>query len=370
MLIQKIELFHIRLPLKTPFKTAKAALHFRETLIIKVTDEQKNTGYGEVVAFKEPFYTGETLAQAKGALVTTYIPQLSRKEVVHPFDIHDRLSPLYPMAAAGLENALLDLYGRANQKSVMKVVFDEETSSDIFSGIVLGDGSIHQLTSDIGRYLAEGYGRFKIKIRPEDGFSKLCAIREKYPDIPLLADANRSYQINQLEAIRALDVFQLLCLEEPLDCADFRVFRDLQKEMATPICLDESIQTMDQLKAAAALGAFQVLNIKIGRVGGLYYAKKMIQFCRENGIRYWVGSMLESGVSKILHVHLASLKDTYIPGDLSPSQRYFENDIIHPEISAQNGKIHVPQGFGLGVAIDEDALKRYTVDYFPAAKSA
>jgi O-succinylbenzoate synthase len=266
------------------------------------------------------------------------------------------------MTVAGLENALLDLYGRRNQKSVMKVVFDEETNDNIFAGIVLGDGDSHHITDNIGKYLAEGYVRFKVKIRPEDGFSKLSAIREKYPDIPLLADANRSYRQNQRDAIRALDRFDLLCIEEPLDCTDFKVFRDLQKEMATPVCLDESIQTLDQLKAASQLNACRAINIKIGRLGGLFHVKEMIHFCRENGIHYWIGSMLESGVSKILHVQLASLKDTFIPGDLSPSERYFEKDLITPEITARDGIIHVPKGFGLGVAVDEKVLEKLTVD--------
>jgi len=148
-----------------------------------------------------------------------------------------------------------------------------------------------------------------------------------------------------------------------LNSENFLEYQKLQKELRTPICLDESIQTVNDLKTAILLKAFKVLNIKVGRVGGIYYAKQMIDLCRENDIKYWIGSMVESGISKILHVHLAGLNDTYIPGDLSSSKRYFKKDIIKPEIIARNGIIKVPKGYGLGVEIDEATLREYTIDY-------
>jgi O-succinylbenzoate synthase len=179
----------------------------------------------------------------------------------------------------------------------------------------------------------------------------------------LLADANKSYKFQQIDELKKFDELNLLCIEEPLDSMDFLEYQRLQKELKTPICLDESIQTINDLITAIELKAFKVLNIKIGRVGGLYYAKKMIELCRKNNIEYWVGSMVESGISKILHVHLASLKDTNIPGDLSSSNRYFKRDIIKPEIIVKNGIIKVPEGYGLGVDIDKASLKNYTIDY-------
>ena len=138
-----------------------------------------------------------------------------------------------------------------------------------------------------------------------DGFKKLRAIREIYPSIQLLIDANRSYNFDQINEIKKLDEFNLICIEEPLNSKDFLEYQILQKELNTPICLDESIQTIKNLKSAIALNAFKVLNIKIGRVGGIYYAKQMIDLCRKNNIKYWVGSMVESGISKILHVHIS-----------------------------------------------------------------
>jgi len=363
MKIEKIELFHIKMPLNFNFKTSQTSIKYRETIVIKVEDELQNKGYGEVVSFNEPFYTNETLVVSKQILVNEYIPKLIHKVMNHPYDIHKCIGITYPMALAGLENSLIDLYARQNKQSIMKLVFNEDTNEKIYAGVVLGDLDIPILIKQIEDCQKEGYIRFKIKIKPKDGFIKLKAIRKNYPNIQLLADANKSYKFDQINELKKLDVLNLLCIEEPLISLDFLTYQKLQKELQTPICLDESIQTINDLKIAIKFKAFKVVNIKVGRVGGLYYAKRMIDLCRENNIKYWIGSMVESGISKILHVHLASLNDTYIPGDLSSSKRYFKKDIIKPEIIVENGIIKVPKGYGLGVEIDEDILKHYTIDY-------
>lgn len=363
MQINKIELFHIKIPLKFTFKTSQTSMKYRETIIIKVEDELRNNGYGEVVAFNEPFYTNETLVVSKQVLINEYIPKILDKVMNHPFEIHKYIDVTYPMALAGLENALVDLYARRNKQSIMGLVFNEETNDEIDAGVVLGDHDISSIIKQIEVYQKEGYNRFKIKIKPEDGFIKLKAITEHYPKLQLLADANKSYNLEEINELKKLDELNLLCIEEPLASVGFLAYEKLQKELLTPICLDESIQTIDDLKTAIKLKAFKVLNIKVGRVGGIYYVKQMIELCRENNIKYWIGSMVESGVSKILHVHLASLKDTYIPGDLSSSNRYFEKEIIKPKIIAENGIIKVPKGYGLGVEIDETTLNNYTIDY-------
>lgn len=363
MKLKKIELFHIRIPLNFFFKTAKASMEYRETIILKITDEFGNKGYGEVVAFNEPFYTNETLMESKKILMKRYIPTLINKELIHPFDIHKFIGTSYPMTLAGLENALVDLFAKVQKKSIIDFVFNEVTNNEVYGGIVLGDLDTYTLIKLIKDYLKDGYIRFKLKVKPEDGFKKLKAIRAVFPDLQLLADANKSYNLEQIEQLKKLDELNLLCIEEPLDTSDFLQYQLLQKELKTPICLDESIQTIEDLTLGIKLKSFQVLNLKIGRVGGLYYAKEMINLCRENDIKYWIGSMVESGVSKILHVHLSSLKDVYIPGDLSSSQRYFEKDIINPEIIAESGKIKIPKGHGLGVEIDEALLNNYTIEY-------
>lgn len=363
MWIKKIEVFHLSMPMKFAFKSSQAMLNHRETLVIKVTDELGNSGFGEVVAFNEPFYTQETLPHSKEVLLLHLLPQLLEKEIHHPFEIHSWLDSSYPMAVAGVENALLDGFARRQQRSIMETVFPEETRDMIYGGMVLGDLEIMTLLAQIEEYLQEGYVRFKIKIKPEDGFAKLQMIREKYPDLMLLADANRSFRAEQISELEKIDELGLLCLEEPLASGDLAAYQRLQEQMTTPLCLDESIQTIGDLKEAIDLRACQVVNLKVGRVGGMAYVKQMIEVCRKHKIHYWIGSMMESGISKILHVHLASLKDNYIPGDLSSSRRYFARDVIQPEIIVDKGRIQVPKGPGLGVEIDEDALNYYTIDH-------
>ncbi|ACL18541.1 Mandelate racemase/muconate lactonizing protein [Desulfitobacterium hafniense DCB-2] len=362
MRIEKSEVFHLNMPMKFSFKSAQTILNQRETLVIKVTDELGHSGFGEAVAFKEPFYTGETLPRAKEVLLQHLLPRLLGREIPHPFAIHSWPDLGYPMAVAGVENALLDGFARRQQQPIMDAVFHEETQARIYGGMVLGDLEPATLLRQIEDYLQEGYVRFKIKIKPGDGFAKLQRVREKYPDLMLLADGNRSFQAEQLPELREMDQLGLLCLEEPLASGNLVSYQRLQEQMRTPLCLDESIQTKADLIQAAELRACQAVNLKVGRVGGLAYVKEMIEICRKRKIHYWIGSMMESGISKILHVHLASLKDNYIPGDLSSSRRYFARDVIRPEITVQRGLIQVPRGPGLGVEIDEEALKYYTVD--------
>lgn len=363
MKIQTIELFHIRLPLLFTFKTSKSAMRHRDTIVVKSTDELGNVGFGEVVSFDEPFYTQETLHVSTRILVEQYIPYILQNAILHPFDIHRFFKPEYPMALAGFENSLADAYAKRNHLPIMKLLFDETLQSEIPSGVVLGDLETPALLVEIEKYLAEGTSRIKLKISPQTAIEKMIAVRKRFPSLALLADANQSFSLQDLPILQALDQFDLLCIEEPLLSGDIHEYQAIQTKIRTPICLDESILSLEQLEKAIALQAFQVLNVKTGRLGGLFYAKKMIESCRMHGIRYWIGSMLESGISKILHVHLASLSDTWIPGDLSSSNRYFSEDLIAPEIVAKEGKIPVPQGVGLGVEINEDALSRYAMKH-------
>lgn len=362
MWIEKIEVFHLSMPMKFSFKSSQAMLNQRETLVIKVTDELGNSGFGEVVAFNEPFYTQETLPHAKEVLLHRFLPQLLEREIRHPFEIHSWLDLSYPMAVAGVENALLDGFSRRLQQSIMETVFPEETQDTIYGGMVLGDLDLATLLRQIEEYLQEGYVRFKIKIKPEDGFDKLRMVREEYPDLMLLADANRSFSTDQIPELIKIDDLGLLSLEEPLISGDLAAYQRLQEQMTTPLCLDESIQTVEDLMEAIEFKACRVVNLKVGRVGGMAYVKEMIEVCRKHKVHYWIGSMMESGISKILHVHLASLNDNYIPGDLSSSRRYFDKDVIQPEITVDKGRIQVPKGPGLGVEVDEEVLNYYSID--------
>lgn len=361
MRIKAAELIHVRLPMKFVFQTAKAALPIRETLIIKLTDESGCCGYGECAAFTEPFYTRETLARSKQKLLWGYIPDLLDKEITHPFDIH-KWNWRYPMAAAGIEAALLDLYARSREENMVSLIFHEELRPEVELGMVLGDLPYEELAMEVGRWEIAGCRRFKIKIKPQDGFERMERLVKEFPQISFLADANRSFQLSQIEEVKKLDNLGLLCIEEPFSFRNIEECRGLQTYIKTPICLDESVQTMGELERAYRLDAFRMLNVKVGRLGGLYYAKKMIEFCREKNLEYWIGSMVESGISKIMHIQLAGLSDTAMPGDLSDSNRYFTEDLIIPGISFKQGRMKIPRSPGLGVEIDQDVLKKYAVE--------
>ncbi|MCQ2559674.1 MAG: o-succinylbenzoate synthase [Clostridia bacterium] len=360
MKIKRVILYHVDLPLKFVFKTAQESLSHRETLILKVFDTEGNYGYGEAVAFTTPFYTEETLAKSLQVLKDDYIPQILNREIEHPFAIHALLDRRFPMAVAGLENALLELWAKNSQKNLLAALFPEKFREYIEMGLVLGDLPYPELAEKIREYRAAGCRRFKIKIKPEDGYQRISQVVRDFPDLQLAVDANRSYNLSQLQEVKKFDALPLLCLEEPF--ARIENYPQLQSQLQTPICLDESIQSMEQLKKAAELNLFRVLNIKIGRLGGLYYVRQMIDFCRQNSLQYWIGSIVESGISKILHVGLAALPDTYMAGDLSDSCRYFAEDLIEPAIAFVGGKMQVPQGIGLGVQIKEQILAQYTLE--------
>lgn len=364
MIVKSVEVFHVTLPMKFEFKTAKAALRDRETLVVRIKDELGHVGYGEIVAFSEGFYTEERIVDAKKVLAEKYLRRLVGRSLGHPFEIHEIIDNSFPMTVAGLENALLDLYAKRHGIFVLDSVFQEEICTEITAGVTIGDLDVSEMIEQIKAYLNQGYMRFKVKIRPESSIDKLKRIKDVFPSIQLLADANRSFRMSDLPELEAIDTLNLLCIEEPLVESEYLQYPTLQAHLKTPICLDESIASEEALKHAIHSRAFRMLNLKIGRVGGLYHAQKMIDLCRANNIGFWIGSMIESGISKMLHVYLAGLKDTCIPGDLSASCRYFEKDLIRPGIQVCDGKIGINKGIGLSVEIDEAYLISQTIDYF------
>ncbi len=362
MRIKEVTIYHVDMPMKFTFQTAKETLDHRESIILEVVDESGQSGYGETVSFTSSFYTKETLDISWEILKEKYIPQILRKEIQHPFDIHQWFGRQCPMAVAGLENALLDLYAKKRNENLIESVFREKVKSEIDLGIVLGDLQIQELLYKVDEYHKQGCKRIKIKVKPEDGYEKMHKVVSYFPDVSFAADANRSFHISQFNDVMKFDRLGLLCMEEPFMVDSIEECRNMQQRIKTPICLDESIQTMEDLKKAASCNAFQILNIKIGRVGGIFYVKQMIEYCRKHKIGYWIGSMVESGISKILHTQLAALKDTYMAGDLSDSGRYFEKDFIIPEISFRNGKMKYPEGAGLGIQVDKTSIIKQAVE--------
>ena len=358
MKIALVEIYVIQMPLKVPFLTHLGAVKVREGIIIKITNKDGVSGFGEGVAFSTPWYTEETVKTSLHMITDFLIPQLQKNPIHHPEEASRLFSSIRRnhMAKAAIETALWDLFARSQSQQLSRILGGSR--SVIASGVVVATDSTVKALQQIDQYLADGYQRVKVKINPKQDYSLLSEIRRFYPDLPIIADANSAYTLKDIDRIKALDDFNLLMIEQPLDYDDILEHAFLQKEIKTPICLDESIVSYDDARKAIEFGSCQVINIKVGRVGGLYEAKRIHDYCFEKGVPVWCGGMIEFGISRAHNIALASLPGFSIPGDISASNRFWEEDIITPEVNVTNGFIQVPAGPGFGFEINEKRLQQ------------
>lgn len=358
MKMHSITLYVISKPLKLPFTTHLETVVNRESIIVELTDFNGLKGYGEVVAFSSPWYTEETVKTAFHMLKDFFIPLLKNNPVHHP----DQVTPLLdkfrrnPMAKAGLEMAYWDLFAKRQGVSLASLIGGTQTK--IPSGVVVATSSLEEAYRQIEKYMESGYQRVKLKISPGHDVEVIEPIRYRYPDLAIMADANSAYSLEDVQRLKALDSYQLLMIEQPLAHDDIIEHAKLQRQIKTPICLDESIVTYDDARNAIELGSCKVINLKIGRVGGLLTSKKIHDLAVETGIKVWVGGMVEFGISRAHNIALASLPGFTIAGDISASSRYWEEDITLPEVVVENGFINVPTGNGIGFAINERSLEQ------------
>ncbi|KAA0543158.1 o-succinylbenzoate synthase [Bacillus sp. BGMRC 2118] len=361
MKIKSVTIYQVKLQLIAPFAASYGEMSDREALIIEVMDESGRSGWGECVAFSLPWYTEETVKTAYHMLEDFLIPLLKSKNFAHPSEFVNEMN-IYKrnnMAKASIEGALWDLYGKQQGKSLSELWGG--TRMEIEAGVVVGLGAIEEMSSKIEQHLEEGYKRFKVKIKPGSDYQLLKQLRERFPSLPLMADANSAYTLQDLDMLKALDEFHLMMIEQPLGSDDMIDHAELQRTVKTPICLDESIISSEDARKAIQLGSTKVINIKMGRVGGALEAIKIHDICREAEVPVWCGGMLETGISRAHNIALASLPQFTIPGDISASSRYWKKDIIQPEVKVINGKIKVPSTPGLGVEVDTEQLRFYTV---------
>lgn len=346
------------MPLKEPFLTHLGAVEVREGIIIKINNSDGVSGFGEGVAFSTPWYTEETVKTSLHMITDILIPLLQKNPINHPAQVSQLFSSVRRnnMAKAALETALWDLYAKSTSQTLSKTL--EGTRSIVASGVVVATGSTTNALQQIDRYLQEGYQRIKVKISPKLDYSLLSEIRREYPDLAIMADANSAYTLADIDRIKALDDFNLMMIEQPLNFDDILEHALLQKEIKTPICLDESICSFDDARKAIEFGSCKVINIKVGRVGGLNEAKRIHDYCFEKGIPVWCGGMIEFGISRAHNISLASLPGFSIPGDISSSHRFWEEDIITPEVNVQNGSVAVPSSPGIGFEINEKRLQQ------------
>ena len=361
MNIHSIKLSIISMPLRSPFSSHLETVTEREAIIVEITGKDGFKGYGEGVAFSSPWYTEETVKTSYHMLKDYLIPLLKQSPVKHPLEVSNRFSVYRRnhMAKAALETALWDLY--AKRQSVTLSSLLGSSTKEIPAGVVVATASLPEAIKQTENYLAEGFTRVKIKISPENDLVYVPELRKRFPSLELMADANSAYSLEDIDRLKALDEYNLLMIEQPLAYDDIIDHSVVQKELTTPICLDESIVTFDDARKAIQLGSCKVINIKIGRVGGLGTAKKIHDFCKEKEIPVWCGGMIEFGISRAHNIALASLPGFTIPGDISGSNRYWDEDIIDPEIKVNNGYISIPNESGIGFQINKERMKKVTV---------
>jgi len=359
--IEKVELRTVRLPLNEPFETSFGSIDSRLIFLVSITADG-TTGWGEVVAAEEPHYSYETVGTATHVIRDYLAPAMLSDRLADLTDLAIRFSSFrgHNMAKAGLELAYMDLLGQLTGQSLSQLIAG--TRSSIPVGVSLGiQPSFEHLLDRVNRYLSLGYRRIKLKIKPGWDVGIVRDVRRHHPDIVLSVDANSAYTISDGNYLKQLDEFRLLMIEQPLDHDDLIDHAKFQAAMRTAICLDESITGIQRTQQALDLKSCQIINIKIGRVGGYSQALAIHDHCYSRKIPVWCGGMLESGIGRAHNIALASLPGFVLPGDISASSRYFARDVIVPEVSVSpDGIVEVPTGYGIGFEVDFDYINAKT----------
>lgn len=364
--LSQIRLREIHLPLREPFRISSGVVSNRRILLLELTDASGVTVWSECVAGESPNYTPETIDTAWIAISQWVAPRVLGVEYEHPGEVHIALDKDFRghnMAKAGVE---MGMWAVAAVKAGLPLSrFIGGTRSSIATGISLGiQRSPAALVDKARAAVAEGYRKVKIKIMPGSDVEFVRAAREELgPDAPLMADANNAYTLDDIDRLALLDSLDLMMIEQPLAWDDLVRHAELQKRLQTPVCLDESITSLDRAMDMHTLGSGRIINIKPGRVGGFGPSIAIHDFCEQHGYPVWCGGMFESGVGRSYNVALASLPNFTKPGDVSPSARYWERDVVTPEWTMDStGMVKVPLDRpGIGVDVDLDRIDDLTV---------
>lgn len=402
--IEKVVLYHVRLPFKRPFATARGVLDMRDTLIVEVIDHMGRTGLGECASFTTDWYLPETLPQDARLLRGLLVPLVCESAFMHPREV-SQMFAAYPMAAAcpmacaSLEMAIWDLFGKIEQKSLPQLINEEyayiasKKNLDVLprefvgvhyvaAGAVVGMGSPAETVEVVRACVEAGYRRVKLKIAPGQGFASVSAVRETFPELLISLDANQSFKMGDLDELRSYDALNPIWIEEPIDLGPreagaygeesaFLRLASLQRTMKTPVCLDESFVDVDGAYRALKFPELKNIAIKIGKFGGIEPALKFVLAAQLRGCRVWMGGMYDTGISKRAHAAFQTLPGLHTPGDVGATSRYFDYDVTLPKYEAEGGFVTLnDQGFeaGLGCKLDEGVLDDVLVRYIVLGK--
>jgi O-succinylbenzoate synthase len=355
--IDRLRLRLVRLPLVAFFETSFGRV-YDKTFILVTLEGDGIQGLGECVADVDPYYSSETNGTAWHIIKDFLAPLILGRTFGDPRDVFPALARVrgHNMAKAAIEMASWDLAARAADVPLSRLLGG--TRAEIASGVSIGiQDSLDQLAEKIRTELDAGYRRIKIKVKPGWDVAAVEMVRARFGGIPLMVDANAAYTLEDAAHLAALDRFDLMMIEQPLAYDDIRDHAALQGRIATPICLDESIHSVAAAEEAITLGACRIINIKPGRLGGHAQSIRVHDLCAARGVPLWHGGMLESGIGRAHNIHLASLPNFTLPGDISASARYYAEDLTEP-FTLVDGQIEVPRGPGLGVTVRADVLKQ------------
>jgi O-succinylbenzoate synthase len=362
MRIERIEIRHTKMELVSAFETSMGVETHEEHIMVRV-DGDGVTGWGECVVEEAPLYSSETVQTAWHVLRDFLIPGVLGRKISRVDDAIALGAKFrgHRMAKAGLESALWDALAKAKSVSLSKMLGG--TRERVPVGVSVGlQATPEALVKKVGQHLEEGYRRIKIKIAPGRDIALVKALRKEFPKILLQVDANSAYELSDVDVFRAMDDYDLLLIEQPLSYEDIYDHSKLQRKLKTPICLDESIHTLADARAALELESCRVINIKPGRVGGFTESVAIHDCCASRNIPVWHGGMLESGIGRAGNVALASLPNFTLPGDISASKRYYKEDIVEPEfVLNSDSTMTVPTRPGIGIEVLMDRLERVTV---------
>ena len=361
--IKSIALHHVRVPLIEPFRISNGAITEKDAILVELKTERDIVGWGEASAMSGAFYSEDTPESAWAALSGSLIPAvLSAREIdVRRFYEFMRVQPGDRFAKAGIEGALWDAYAKTLGVPLCELL--GARARPIPSGVAIGIyDQVAELLERVERYIAEGYQRVKIKIEPGWDVEPVATVRGRFPDLPLMVDANAAYTIADAAVFRELDAQGLMMIEQPLAREAHAEAAELQRQLRTPLCADESAESSEALESLIARNAARIINIKVQRVGGLSEARLMLKRARAAGLECWVGTMPELGVASAQGLHLATLDGFTYPTDIETSARWYVDDVINPliEIDAR-GYIRLPAGAGMAYSIVREKVEQYAI---------
>jgi O-succinylbenzoate synthase len=358
------EVRQVALPLLKPFVTGFGVTASRQTVLVHLTDADGNEGWGEGPALDHPYYLPDTTASTYGIAVDVALPLALQAADLSPASVAAAMGAIRgnTFARSGVEGAFWSLQAAAEGRTIQQLMGGAGDRVPVGESLSI-TATVDETLEEVALRLREGYQRIKLKIRPGWDVEPVRAVREAFgDDVMLQVDANAAYTLDDVDVLRRLDDYHLACIEQPLEWDALLEHAELQRSLATPVCLDETLRSFDDVRRALDIGACRNVNLKPGRVGGLTASLRIAELCRERGVALWCGGMMESGIGRAGNLALCSVAGFTDPADMSPASVLFEWDLVDPTFEVgPDGTIAVPADPGLGFQVRTDRVAAQTV---------